>query len=150
MISGAKAYLNLLTILSFIPVQSEDSWYFAPNGETVKSPGDAKKAKSFTFDRVLNSDSTQETAYLEAGRPTVNQLLKGFNGTIFAYGQSGSGKTFTMLGPDSVVEAIKDGSEGISIDVQRMYGVIPRAIGDIFNTINQVVAADNAQIELSV
>ena len=55
-----------------------------------------------------------------------------------------------MLGPDSVVEAIKDGSEGISIDVQRMYGVIPRAIGDIFNTINQVVAADNAQIELSV
>ena len=56
-----------------------------------------------------------------------------------------------MLGPDSVVEAIKDGgSEGISIDVQRMYGVIPRAIGDIFENINRVVGSDNAQIELSV
>jgi kinesin family protein 15 len=29
--------------------------------------------------------------------------MEGFNGTIFAYGQSGSGKTFSMLGPDEVV-----------------------------------------------
>lgn len=56
-----------------------------------------------------------------------------------------------MLGPDSVVDAIKSGgSDGISIEVQRMYGVIPRAIGDIFEAINRVVGSDNAQIELSV
>jgi len=80
----------------------------------------------------------------------VQQLLRGFNGTIFAYGQSGSGKTHTMLGPDSVVDAIKNGSDGISLEVQRMYGVIPRAIGDIFEDINRVVEAEHAQIELSV
>ena len=35
--------------------------------------------------------------------------LIGYNGTIFAFGQSGSGKTFTMLGPDEVVDVIKKG-----------------------------------------
>ena len=93
---------------------------FEPNGLTVKSPGgDARRAsKTFTFDKVMDSDSTQASAYLEAGRSSVRALLEGFNGTIFAYGQSGSGKTFTMLGPDSVVEAIKDGgSEAIPEDI---------------------------------
>ena len=67
---------------------------------------------------MLDSDSSQADAYLEGGRSSVRALLSGFNGTIFAYGQSGSGKTFTMLGPDSVVDAIKDGgSEGIPEEV---------------------------------
>jgi hypothetical protein len=35
--------------------------------------------------------------------------MKGYNGTIFAFGQSGSGKTFTMLGPDEVVDVIRKG-----------------------------------------
>ena len=83
----------------------------------MKSPEDVRGSKTFTFDRVLNSDSSQEVAYLEAGRSTVQSLLGGFNGTIFAYGQSGSGKTFTMLGPDSVVDAIKNGGEGVSLEV---------------------------------
>lgn len=74
-------------------------------------------SKSFTFDKVLNSNSTQESAYVAAGRSSVQSLLNGFNGTIFAYGQSGSGKTFTMLGPDSVVDAIKGGGDEISLEV---------------------------------
>mmetsp|Transcript_17352 Transcript_17352/g.20563 ORF Transcript_17352/g.20563 Transcript_17352/m.20563 type:complete len:83 (+) Transcript_17352:80-328(+) len=67
--------------------ESEDKWNFDPNGVTIKSPADGQRGrKTFTFDRVLNSDSTQEQAYLEAGRSTVQALLNGFNGTIFAYG----------------------------------------------------------------
>lgn len=63
-------------------------------------------AHTFTFDRVLDTDSTQQEAYNFIAKDSINQLLKGFNGTIFAYGQSGSGKTFTMLGPDEVVEVV--------------------------------------------
>lgn len=37
-----------------------------------------------------------------------------------------------MLGPDSVVDAIKNGGDGIDLEVQRQYGIIPRCIGDIF------------------
>ena len=55
-----------------------------------------------------------------------------------------------MLGPDSVVDAIKNGGDGISLEVQMMYGIIPRAIGDIFQAINRIVDAEGAQIELSV
>ena len=35
--------------------------------------------------------------------------MKGYNGTIFTYGQSGSGKTFSILGPDEVIAYIKKG-----------------------------------------
>ena len=38
--------------------------------------------------------------YDAIARRTVDSFLEGFNATVFAYGQSGSGKTFTMLGPD--------------------------------------------------
>lgn len=59
------------------------------------------------------------------------QYTQGFNGTIFAYGMSGTGKTYSMLGPESVVELIKSGGE-ISENIQSQYGIIPRAIRDIF------------------
>ena len=37
--------------------------------------------------------------------------MDGFNGTIFAYGMSGTGKTYSMLGPETVVDVIKSGKE---------------------------------------
>ena len=44
-----------------------------------------------------------------------------------------------MLGPDEVVEAIKEGGSGsIPEEVQEMYGIIPRAIGDIFEAIETI------------
>jgi len=57
-----------------------------------------------------------------------------------------------MLGPDSVVEAIKDGgSEQIPEDVQEMYGLIPRAIGEIFEAINQInESSKGTRIEMAV
>ena len=57
-----------------------------------------------------------------------------------------------MLGPDSVVEAIKEGgSEGIPEEVQEMYGLIPRAIGEIFEAINKInETSEGTRIELSV
>ena len=128
-------------------------WVFESNGLTIKSPPEDKRPpKDFTYDKVLDSNSTEAEAYLEGGRSSVRALLQGFNGTIFAYGQSGSGKTFTMLGPDSVVEAIKEGgSEGIPEDVQEMYGLIPRAIGEIFEAINKINETNGGtRIELSV
>jgi hypothetical protein len=49
--------------------------------------------------------------YEDAGLDTVIQFTQGFNGTIFAYGMSGTGKTYSMLGPESVVEVIKTGGD---------------------------------------
>lgn len=69
------------------------------------------------------------------------------------YGQSGSGKTFTMLGPDIVVETITKGVEAggeVPEEVTALYGIIPRAIFDIFNEINRMIEAHGAQVELKI
>ena len=50
----------------------------------------------FTFDRVFTAESTQHDVYQTVGLPVVKSVLEGYNGTIFAYGQTSSGKTHTM------------------------------------------------------
>eukprot|EP00057_Strongylocentrotus_purpuratus_P004645 XP_003729166.1 PREDICTED: kinesin-II 95 kDa subunit [Strongylocentrotus purpuratus] len=59
-------------------------------------PGEPNK--SFTFDTVYDWNSKQIDLYDETFRSLVESVLQGFNGTIFAYGQTGTGKTFTMEG----------------------------------------------------
>lgn len=56
------------------------------------------EAKSFTFDHCYFTDTTQTQVFNDLGKNVVYQGLDGYNGTIFAYGQSGSGKTHTMMG----------------------------------------------------
>ncbi|CAI5771580.1 KIF3C isoform X1 [Podarcis lilfordi] len=60
------------------------------------SPGEL--AKTFTFDAVYDASSKQADLYDETVRPLIDSVLQGFNGTIFAYGQTGTGKTYTMQG----------------------------------------------------
>ena len=42
----------------------------------------------------------QDSVWEEVGQKEVIEVTKGFTATIFAYGQTGAGKTFSMLGPD--------------------------------------------------
>lgn len=55
-------------------------------------------SKTFTFDGVCNQFTTQQELFLTYIVPIVDEVLQGFNCTIFAYGQTGTGKTFTMEG----------------------------------------------------
>ena len=52
----------------------------------------------FPMDRVFSPDASQEQIFEIIGYETILDILNGYNGTIFAYGQSGSGKTYTMFG----------------------------------------------------
>jgi len=52
----------------------------------------------FGFDDIFDQPTEQRDLYLEVGRPVVERALEGFNGTIFAYGQTATGKTHTILG----------------------------------------------------
>ncbi|KAL4624643.1 kinesin-1 heavy chain-like [Arapaima gigas] len=76
--------------------------------------------KPYLFDRVLQSNTTQVQVYNACAQKIVKDVLDGYNGTIFAYGQTSSGKTHTM--------------EGTLHDPENM-GIIPRIIHDIFNYI---------------
>ena len=76
----------------------------------------------FTFDRIFDIDSTQDEVYAISALPAVESVLSGYNSTIFAYGQTGTGKTFTM--------------EGFTFDyLDPNRGIIPRTIEDIFKYI---------------
>ncbi|XP_051961530.1 kinesin-like protein KIF3B [Xyrauchen texanus] len=78
--------------------------------------------KVFTFDSVYDWNSKQMELYDETFRPLVDSVLFGFNGTIFAYGQTGTGKTYTM--------------EGVRNDPERR-GVIPNSFEHIFTHISR-------------
>ena len=59
-----------------------------------------KLLHGYTFDHVFDHNSSQKEIFEIVGRPTVSSVFEGFNATIFAYGQTSSGKTFTMSGPN--------------------------------------------------
>ncbi|KAF0884132.1 CENPE protein, partial [Crocuta crocuta] len=77
-------------------------------------------SKSFHFDRVFHSNETTKNVYEEIAVPIIDSAIQGYNGTIFAYGQTASGKTYTMMGSEDYL------------------GVIPRAIHDIFQKIKKL------------
>jgi len=87
----------------------------------VKQPGaSSEPAKTFTFDMVFDENSQQDDIYQKTAMPIVDSVLEGFNGTIFAYGQTGTGKTFSMEGVNNPPE---------------LRGIIPRAFMQIFERI---------------
>ena len=54
--------------------------------------------QSFDFDHTFGPESIQSDVFDRVGAPLIGSILEGFNGTIFAYGQTSSGKTHTMHG----------------------------------------------------
>ncbi|XP_063697158.1 kinesin-like protein KIF3A [Culicoides brevitarsis] len=71
---------------------------------SVQKPnaGTAEPPKIYFFDNVFDDHSSQIDLYVDTARPIVDKVLEGYNGTILAYGQTGTGKTYTMSGnPDS-------------------------------------------------
>ena len=76
--------------------------------------------RTFWYDKAYGVDSTQDQVFQETAMPIVESVVQGYNGTIFAYGQTGTGKTFTMEG-DFETEINK--------------GIIPRSFDLMFNII---------------
>eukprot|EP01038_Epipyxis_sp_PR26KG_P009987 gene9987-13438_t len=93
------------------------------DGQVIANPG-PYVTHTFIFDYVYDQNSTQKKVYETTARTVVDSALQGYNATIFAYGQTGTGKTFTMEGFNR---------EG-SIEAR---GIIPRAIEQIFGHIQR-------------
>lgn len=84
--------------------------------QNVKNDG-TDPVKTFTFDYVYDYTSNQDQIYQDCAYPIVDSVLEGYNGTIFAYGQTGTGKTHTMEGNP------------------KQKGIIPRTFDHIFRRI---------------
>ena len=97
----------------------------------LKENYNEKSSQDFTFDKVFPSDTTQSTIIEKVAKPLITAAFEGINGTLFCYGQTSSGKTYTM--------------EGIPTD-DILMGVIPRMMQLIFDKIN----SGSPDIEFSV
>ena len=71
---------------------------FLKNAVTLSLPIVCGIASTFHHFCIAFFSSRQRDLYEETFRDLVDNVLQGFNGTIFAYGQTGTGKTFTMQG----------------------------------------------------
>ncbi|XP_065335163.1 kinesin-like protein KIF3A isoform X2 [Cloeon dipterum] len=118
--SAFKSIVNADSVSNNITVTN-------PNAQAGEPP------KSFTFDLVFGPDSKQFDIYNQTARPIIEKVLEGYNGTIFAYGQTGTGKTFTMEGNRKVPE---------------MNGIIPNSFAHIFGHISK--AGDNVKFLVRV
>ena len=76
---------------------------------------DSFSTNSFSFDHIYGIEDASEKIYTDICRPIIHYIMQGFNGAVFMYGQTTSGKTYTMLGrPD-------------------LPGILPLSIKDIFS-----------------
>ena len=86
-----------------------------------------KNVYRFNFDRIFPPSSTQQDIYDFGVKGIIESVLDGYNGTVLAYGQTSSGKTYTMQG---------------EMDEERRQGIIPRMINHVFKYIYQNEGTD--------
>jgi kinesin family protein 11 len=100
----------------------------------TQSVNNKQFSRKYHFDKVYDHQTSQERLYETAVAPMVDEVLQGFNCTVFAYGQTGTGKTHTMTGDMSSPE----GS-----------GVIPRAVGHIFRYLHGLSGVNEFTVKCS-
>ena len=104
----------------------------------VENKDDKNGSSQYAMDKVFNEDITQEEIFKEVGEPLIRSFIGGYNCTIFCYGQTGAGKTHTMMGP--LDQLYEDNSES--------QGLIPRIINYIFNEkqkVDNIITGGNAE-----
>ena len=105
----------------------------------------AKGRSFFQYDKAFGEETTNTAVYDACGRPLVKSILRGVNSTMFAYGQTSSGKTYTMSGdgatPPEGGQEGQGGSEG-------QEGVLQMSVRDLFREID--TDADNREFLVRV
>ncbi|NXV95420.1 KIF19 protein, partial [Calonectris borealis] len=104
--------------------------------DPMEDPDDVLRAsrsreKSYVFDVAFDSTATQETVYRATTRGLVAGVISGYNATVFAYGPTGCGKTYTMLGTDGEP------------------GICARTLGDLFQAIEDTSGDTEYEVSMS-
>nr|XP_040035136.1 kinesin-like protein KIF11 [Gasterosteus aculeatus aculeatus]XP_040035137.1 kinesin-like protein KIF11 [Gasterosteus aculeatus aculeatus]XP_040035138.1 kinesin-like protein KIF11 [Gasterosteus aculeatus aculeatus] len=99
---------------------------------SVKTGGVNDKAsrKTYTFDMVFGQAAKQIEVYRSVVCPILDEVIMGYNCTVFAYGQTGTGKTFTMEGERSP-------DEKFTWEEDPLAGIIPRTLHQIFEKLSE-------------
>jgi DNA replication protein DnaC len=117
------------TSVAVDPVSSLSLSSGAASAAAIATSNISAKKQTFTFDQVHGPSSTQHAIFTTTAYPLVSRFVEGFNCTILAYGQTSSGKTFTMTGIDLDADPA---------DTHNGMGIIPRAVSTIFSRIREL------------
>ncbi|KAH3765284.1 kinesin family member 3 [Pelomyxa schiedti] len=93
--------------------------FLTPNAVEVKG-------HFFTFDKCFDGRATQEEIYDDSAKSCIASVMEGYNATVFVYGQTASGKTYTMEGP--------------AMDNEDLKGIVPRVVHDLFVAVHHAPA----------
>ncbi|NXX61787.1 KIF19 protein, partial [Scopus umbretta] len=104
--------------------------------DPMEDPEDVLRAgrsreKSYIFDVAFDSTATQETVYRATTQGLIAGVISGYNATVFAYGPTGCGKTYTMLGTDGKP------------------GICARTLGDLFQAIEDTSGDTEYEVSMS-
>ncbi|KAH7822855.1 kinesin 3 [Monocercomonoides exilis] len=99
---------------------------------TIVNPKNTKESKTFTYDYVYGTSTTQDQVFNDLGTLYLENCWNGYNCTLFAYGQTGAGKSYSMTG---------------SRDSSETRGIIPRGCEEMFRRIE---GNDNPDISYEV
>ncbi|KAF0752061.1 hypothetical protein AaE_006173, partial [Aphanomyces astaci] len=136
-LQGDKPFQNIVSVDSsghYLTVSNSNHHHNPSSNDDQQGNSSSSSSSysnhSFSFDHVYDQHSTQRAVYENTAKAVVESSLEGYNATIFAYGQTGTGKTYTMEGFNS--------SGGSSLEDR---GIIPRAIEQIFMHIQANMSA---------
>ncbi|XP_019411730.1 PREDICTED: kinesin-like protein KIF11 isoform X1 [Crocodylus porosus] len=91
---------------------------------------DKTSRKTYTFDMVFGAQAKQIDVYRSVVCPILDEVIMGYNCTVFAYGQTGTGKTFTMEGERSP-------NDEYTWEEDPLAGIIPRTLHQIFEKLSE-------------
>lgn len=108
----------------------------------VKGVGGPENKKVFDFDQVFGgTESNSQTDIFKDTKHLIMSVVDGYNVCIFAYGQTGAGKSYTMIGAADIATCIN--AQG---DFDDQAGITPRAVAELFRLLNE----RTAQVEFTV
>ena len=104
--------------------------------------------QQFKYTHIFGSVDSQASVYRRTARHLIPGLLCGVNASVMAYGQSGSGKTYTMFGSTFEIgerRAVFPESD----DLATQMGIIPRAMDDLFYQI-QLASTESTRFDVAL
>lgn len=105
---------------------------YVVKSDNITSIVTVNNSKQFgPFDKCYGPETTQQELYMDVVSPLIQEVLSGYNCTVFAYGQTGTGKTFTM-------EGRHDDDVDHTWESDPKAGIIPRALHHIFSELTEV------------
>lgn len=125
------------TTLVFDPDEDEDEFFFHGAKQTHRDiTKRVKKKLNMEFDSVFHDETTNDEVFEVCTKPMVTSVMDGFNCSVFVYGATGAGKTFTMLGSEDNPGELKEPVEISSMT----YWILTIVLGITFLTMRELFA----------